>query len=159
MKEILMKLSKVAELERKICQLKNQKLANDRIASRLELLSTIREWSDEVQRIKAELRSMMYNPDSEITKALEYCKQTKGSVTAEDILTETKLNDEDAVYAVKVKTILKNGKQYTQIFHIYMDSDYTGRETIYKQDVINTVWGICEFFGQALTDILEVNKT
>ena len=156
MKAIIEQLTRIAELE---CVLYDMQHTNaTEFFKRHGDDLTYSDCKSEIRKIKEELKSMMYCADDVITDDLFDCMRKNCYVSEQDILNATKLCDTDVVYAVKIKTMSKDGKQHTQIFRIYMDEDYTNRDDSYKQDVINTVWGITAFFGQMLTDILECKK-
>lgn len=156
MKVIIAKLAQIAELESALYDMQHSN-ATEFIAKHGDSV-TFTGCKEKISNIKAELKSMMYSADDGIIDNLFDCMRRNRYVSEQDILNATKLCDTDVVYAVKIKTMSKDGKQHTQIFRIYMDEDYTNRDDSYKQDVINTVWGITAFFGQMLTDILECKK-
>lgn len=156
MKAIIEQLTRIAELE---CVLYDMQHTNaTEFFKRHGDDLTYSDCKSEIRKIKEELKSMMYCADDVITDDLFDCMRKNRYVSEQDILNATKLCDTDVVYAVKIKTMSKDGKQHTQTFRIYMDADYTNRDESYKQDIINTCWGITEFFNQALTDIIECKK-
>ena len=157
MKAIIAKLARIAELESVLYDMQHSNASN--FEEKHGDTFTYAGCNEEISSIKTELKSMLYSVDDGITNNLLNRMRKKRYVSEQDILNSTKLGDNDVVYSVKVKTMSKiDGKQHTQTFRIYLDADYTGREESYKQDVINTCWGITTFFHQALTDIVECQK-
>ena len=108
---------------------------------------------DDNATMKAVLENHGYNPDSGVIESLSEMMEIHGCITHQEILASTKLENLDRRCYVKYSTVV-DGMVKNHIVWIYLDSSYDDNERMI-QDIVNTCWGIAEFFGQCFKEILE----